>query len=102
MLGTTLNNIKPRPEGPTSKQNNSQSHCGRCGRSPNHPLIKCPARDALCHQYKKKGHFKDMCRSKRMNEVYEEEEEQGQHDDEFDRGFLGSISRHELESQGDP
>ena len=43
-----------------------------------------------------------MCRSKRINEVYEEEEEQGQHDDEFDRGFLGSISIHELESQGDP
>ena len=43
-----------------------------------------------------------MCRSKRINEVYEEEDEQGQHDDEFDRGFLGSISIHELESQGDP
>ena len=61
--------LKPRPESPTSKQNNSQSRCGRCGRSPNHPQIKCPARDASCHHCKKKGHFKDMCRSKRINEV---------------------------------
>ena len=37
--------------------------CTRCGQTPAHAKTKCPAREAVCHKCKKKGHFKAYCRS---------------------------------------
>jgi hypothetical protein len=36
--------------------------CSFCGYS-KHPRSKCPARDAICHNCQKKGHFARVCRS---------------------------------------
>ena len=38
--------------------------CTRCGHSPGHGRLDCPAREAECHKCHKRGHFKIMCRSK--------------------------------------
>lgn len=38
-----------------------QNQCYNCG-GRTHPRSQCPARDAYCHQCKKKGHFKKVCR----------------------------------------
>ena len=37
--------------------------CTRCGQTPAHAKTNCPAREAVCHKCKKKGHFKAYCRS---------------------------------------
>lgn len=34
-----------------------KKRCTRCGKEPAHPKDKCPARDAICHSCKKKGHY---------------------------------------------
>ena len=41
--------------------------CGRCGRS--HRRGNCPAFGAECYICKKKGHFSNVCRNKRSNQV---------------------------------
>ena len=38
--------------------------CTRCGQTPAHAKTNCPAREAVCHKCKKKGHFKAYGRSK--------------------------------------
>jgi len=40
--------------------------CFFCGNS-NHPRSKCPARDAVCSNCQKKGHFAKVCRGKKMS-----------------------------------
>ena len=44
-------------------QQNKVERCPRCGKSPSHSRHQCPARDAVCHRYQKKGHFQTMCRT---------------------------------------
>ena len=43
---------------------NDANSCTRCGQTPAHAKTNCPAREAVCHKCKKKGHFKAYCRSK--------------------------------------
>lgn len=38
--------------------------CSFCGRSP-HPRSECPARASLCNYCRKKGHFAEVCRSRK-------------------------------------
>ena len=68
---------------PQSKQNSSSSthipstsknSCSRCGRSPKHPKHQCPASEATCHLCSKKGHFKSMCRTKKVIDDISDEE----------------------------
>ena len=49
-----------RPQNPPGRPNN----CSRCGQTPSHGRAYCPASEAICHNCKKKGHFKAFCRSK--------------------------------------
>ena len=42
----------------------NNSHCGRCGRLGYHSFSQCPARDVVCHNCGKTGHYKLMCRSR--------------------------------------
>ena len=38
--------------------------CTRCGKSPPHKVVECPAKEAVCHRCGKKGHYQSQCRSK--------------------------------------
>ena len=45
--------------------------CTRCGRSPPHDRSECPAKDAICYNCSKRGHFKSLCKSPRnVGNVY--------------------------------
>jgi len=53
------------------KSNQPQSangKCSRCGKGP-HPRQSCPAREAVCHNCKKKGHFSTQCFAKSVGGV---------------------------------
>ncbi|XP_064461585.1 uncharacterized protein K02A2.6-like [Ornithodoros turicata] len=61
----------PRDRGPGNRPVRSQrpkgsngSNCDYCGRAP-HARSECPARNSLCNFCRKKGHFADVCRSRR-------------------------------------
>ena len=51
--------------------NNSSKPCTRCGRGP-HARDKCPAKDAVCHRCKRKGHFMSCCLTKSVSELSQE------------------------------
>ena len=55
-----------RSQAPAPRQ--TQSKCSRCGRGP-HTQQQCPARDAECHNYKRKGHYSAQCFHKVVAEV---------------------------------
>ena len=59
-----------KPSQPTTK--NPAGKCRRCGNSA-HPRNLCPAKEAVCHACKKKGHFSRQCLSKGVSEITEEE-----------------------------
>ena len=59
-----------KPPQPTTK--NPAGKCRRCG-NPAHPRNLCPAKEAVCHACKKKGHFSRQCLSKGVSEITEEE-----------------------------
>ena len=43
-----------------SQSSHSSKQCSRCGKGP-HPRQSCPARAAVCHNCKKKGHYSSQC-----------------------------------------
>ena len=57
-----------RPPANTDARGPYPKSCSRCGRGP-HPRQLCPAKDAVCHGCKKKGHFSSMCFSRSVNDV---------------------------------
>ncbi|RVE73710.1 hypothetical protein OJAV_G00033850 [Oryzias javanicus] len=66
------------------------TQCMRCGDSKGHSMQQCPAREAVCNQCRKKGHYARVCRSKKRKDmkiamVTEDSEEDG-------AAFLGSMS----------
>ena len=65
------------------KNTRSGEKCGRCG-GYQHPRVKCPAKDELCHHCKVKGHFSAVCRNKNLSAVRE--------DNPTDSAFLDTIS----------
>ena len=59
--------------------------CTRCGQIPTHTKANCPARGAVCHKCKKKGHFRVCCRSKAsVNQLSADTPKEGD-------AFLGTI-----------
>ena len=63
---------------------NRNHGCTRCGQLPKHDKKNCPAKDSICHKCHKKGHYKAVCRSKRLvGEV--------QASDDSENEFLGVI-----------
>ena len=73
----------PGPKRYTHKSvgKNGQS-CGRCGQHPKHDRNSCPAKDALCHKCKIKGHFAKVCRTARnIDQIC----------DDSDSAFLGAV-----------
>ena len=51
--------------------------CQRCGKSPSHASSSCPAKDAVCGECGKQGHFTEVCKSKVLAAV----EQQGEDSD---------------------
>ena len=47
----------------TPHSTSSKSYCYFCGRT-NHPRLRCPARNSICHKCNKKGHFASVCKSR--------------------------------------
>jgi len=43
--------------------------CSYCGRTPGHSYEHCPAREAICHKCKRRGHWKEMCRTRTASSV---------------------------------
>lgn len=78
------------------KPQQERYHCTRCGDPNRHHLSQCPAREAVCHQCRKKGHFARMCRAKRLFEV--NVATVSEHPDE-DFAFLGSLAGKETSRQ---
>ncbi|XP_011879086.1 PREDICTED: uncharacterized protein K02A2.6-like [Vollenhovia emeryi] len=56
--------------------NASLKKCGRCGRTPQHAFVECPARQSACNHCKKKGHWETVCtlKKKKVSEVRSKEE----------------------------
>lgn len=49
----------------SSKQNNRSAnidHCWNCGQN-KHPREQCPAKNSICHQCQRKGHYAKCCKS---------------------------------------
>ena len=76
-------------KGPGAKRTTNGQVCTRCGKSPPHDCQHCPARDAICHNCSKRGHYKAMCKSsKKVGEVHQEIPSEQNEDSE---AFLGTI-----------
>ena len=58
---------RPHHQAPTANQR-PLSKCTRCGKGP-HQRQQCPAKDAVCFNCKKKGHFSGQCLSKSSREA---------------------------------
>ena len=55
------------------KQFEQTTTCFRCGKSPMHDRLHCPAKEAICHKCGKRGHFQSACRSvPSISAVYKE------------------------------
>jgi len=74
---------KPRPEYAQAQS----SQCHRCGKSPAHSKIKCPAKAAECHKCHFVGHYEKMCRSDKVKSVGEVGESL-----DSDSLFLGEVN----------
>jgi len=70
----------------TRKEKPMKSNCMRCGKSPYHVKDLCPAKEAVCHQCKRTGHYMSQCHSKTvLHEVKEDcDSDEGQ-------AFLGAV-----------
>ena len=61
----TMRSSNPVPRPPRQEDVRKAQQCNRCGRSSPHPKAQCPAREAVCRKYSKKGHFQAMCHTGR-------------------------------------
>ena len=59
----------------------SNSRCYRCGKE-KHRKSDCPAIKATCNRCKKKGHYAEMCKSKAINAI----------DDDDTEAFMGKVT----------
>ena len=58
---------RPFQQASTASQRHS-SKCKRCGKGP-HSRQQCPAKDAVCYNCRKKGHYSGQCLSKSSKEA---------------------------------
>ena len=57
--------------GPQNKKQTKQK-CSRCGKSPNHSIQQCPAKDSTCMKRYKKGYYTSYCFSKDVSLLSED------------------------------
>ena len=67
-----------------SRSSDSSKQCSRCGKGP-HPRQSCPAKEVVCHNCKKEGHYSSQCFSKSVNEVTET-------DTGYDTSYLTAVT----------
>jgi len=60
---------------PPQTHNHKQA-CSRCGKIPSHRKQDSPAREAICHKCSKKGAFQSLCRSKKLDHLEAEPNDQ--------------------------
>ncbi|XP_027143510.1 heat shock 70 kDa protein 12B [Larimichthys crocea] len=78
---------------PQNASRDKQSQCTRCGDTRGHTLQQCPAKDAVCNQCKKKGHYARMCKTKKRQAANVAAVAEYFHEDsDEDVVFLGSVS----------
>ena len=83
--GEDLDAVDLKPSSDPKGTSKSKS-CIRCGRSPTHSLLQCPAKDVVCFKCQKKGHFQAHCLSTRTSVRgidAEEESEEGCEQDQY-------------------
>ena len=85
----------PRSGHKPGGKNSATTKCGRCGKSPFHDHQQCPARDAVCHNCAKRGHFKSVCRSAKVSEICVDNPKE-------EDAFLGGIQKEGDQSNGRP
>ncbi len=64
--------------------------CTRCGGG-QHGRDACPAKDAVCHRCRRKGHFKNQCFSRDVRELTGEDAT-GERENALDAAFLGAVN----------
>ena len=76
-----------------TEESPSSGKCRRCGRGP-HTRQMCPAKEAVCHKCKRKGHFMAQCLSKSVGGVTTEQSEaySEQSEDSEDVAYLNSVN----------
>ena len=87
------------------------NNCSRCSQTPSHGRAHCQASEAICHNCKKKSHFKAFCRSKSAIDQLAEitEIQDGVHslvtsesaEESDDNFFLGMIHENKKQPMGD-
>lgn len=64
--------------------------CPRCGRG-SHPRQECPAREAVCHSCKKRGHFQSQCFARSSKKLVADITESSA-DEFYDTAYLDSLT----------
>ena len=103
----TVEFIRQRPPGRLSRTiegapSPSSGKCMHCGKE-SHSRQACPAKDAICHQCKKRGHYSSQCHSKpTVNEVtetaHEAAYEETAYEISYDTFYLDVVSANKSES----
>lgn len=83
-----VKHFKPRKTVPQNTERNVKSQCSRCGKTPFHSKNLCPAKEVLCNQCKKKGHYARACRSGAVGEI----RAAGGDSEEREVAFLGTVA----------
>ena len=68
--------------------NDKRQSCSRCGKRPYHELQNCPAKNAVCRQCNKRGHYKAVCRTNKSGKVQQVTEES---ESDAEDWFLGAV-----------
>ena len=75
-----------RTDNSTAVGKQSKPTCRWCGKSTLHTKQQCPAKDAVCHKCRKRGHFQSVCRSAKLGEVHRDTPEKSD-------AFMGGIQK---------
>lgn len=62
-----------QPKFTTKSKTPNEKSCYRCGKTPAHAKVQCPAKDVTCHTCGKRGHFSKVCKSVKSVHVIETE-----------------------------
>ncbi|XP_036001498.1 uncharacterized protein K02A2.6-like [Fundulus heteroclitus] len=105
VVNTQLDSVHSKPQGGVRvKQNKWQPNqtfkktrpCSRCGDTKGHAFLQCPAREVICNNCKKKGHFARVCKSKKVHEVCVAAVSEDASSEEI--AFLGTLSSDSADS----
>lgn len=85
-----------------TREGSHYNKCGKCGKSPSHAFSVCPAKSSSCTKCKKRGHWAQMCRTKKyIAEVNTDIQNSNGNEDSH---YLGTINEYVdyIEENNDP